>query len=135
MSAVDRFLHLELRIAQVLAATMLLTGCAWLLAPSLMFASVSTEAATPTAHALFASNGLFLAILGAALLHALRQRAALPVLLLWISIEKLAYAALLLWQVNEGGFSSRVVSMAAFDGIAALLLLDLRRRWLSSVSP
>lgn len=138
-------LTLERRVATGLALIMLVSGLAQLLWPERMLQpllaepppglallqSLLSQPLAPLTLAQAACSGLLLAILGGLLLQALLGRngpAALRLVLLWVVVEKLAWSALLLvgWQQQLYGNAS--LALAAFDGGAAALLWDLRRR-------
>lgn len=120
-------LSLECRAVAAIAAITMLTGAAEMAAGAPLLALIATSP-TPLDTHLFATVGMFMVLFGGATLHAQRRREALPVVLLWGSLQKLLAAVLVAWGVARGAFVPLALAVAAFDFASGLLYLDLRRR-------
>ncbi|WP_172170439.1 hypothetical protein [Paraburkholderia elongata] len=120
-------LTLERFGATLIALLTVLTGAAQIAAPAPLLRLIGVE---PTASAaqLFATVGMFMVLFGAALLHAQTRPQALPVLLLWIALQKIGASLMVAWGVSKGVFAPVALLVATFDFASGLLFFDLRRR-------
>lgn len=120
-------LSLERRATTLIAWVTVLTGAAQLVMPAALLPLLAV-APTPAAAQLFATVGMFMVLFGGALLHAQQAPAALPLVLLWVALQKLGAAVLVAWGVAGGVFAPLTLAVAAFDAASGVLFVDLRRR-------
>lgn len=120
-------LTIERRAVGAIAAITILTGAAQLALPAPLLRLLQVEPRTDAAH-LFATVGMFMIVMGGAVLHAQAKRGALPVVLFWAALQKLGASLLVALGVRRGVFAELALVVAAFDFASGLLFLDLRRR-------
>jgi len=120
-------LRVERSAVSAIAAVTAFTGAAQMAAGEPMLSLIAPTPPAVASH-LFATVGMFMLLFGGATLHAQRCREALPVVLLWSSVQKLLAAALVASGVVRGVFTPVVLAVAAFDFVSGLIYLDLRRR-------
>ncbi|ARA92943.1 patatin [Rhodothermaceae bacterium RA] len=110
------------RIVAVIAALTLLSGLGQLLMPGLVLRLIGAEA-TPTSLHLFAIVGMFMALFGGMVLHALVSARHHRIVLLWAALQKLgAFAAVTLGVANDL-FSPLAMAVAFFDLASGLLMI------------
>ncbi len=110
------------RIVAVIAALTLLSGLGQLLMPGLVLRLIGAEA-TPTSLHLFSIVGMFMALFGGMVLHALVSARHHRIVLLWAALQKLgAFAAVTLGVANDL-FSPLAMAVAFFDLASGLLLI------------
>jgi len=120
-------LVLQRRAVAAIATITVLTGAAQMVAGGPLLALIANVPSPLGAH-LFATVGMFMVLFGGATLHAQRRREALPVVLLWGSLQKFLAAALVSWGVLRGAFVPLALTVAAFDLASGLLYWILRRK-------
>jgi hypothetical protein len=121
------WLVVEGRAVSAIAGITIATGAAQIVAPG-VFLGVLGVASEPAAAQLFATVGMFMVILGGAVLHAQRQTQALPVVLFWGGLQKLGAALFMGWAASRHVFGPLAVGVAVFDFLSGLLYFDFRRR-------
>lgn len=110
------------RIVAVIAALTLASGLGQMLMPGLVLRIVGAEV-TPTSMHFFAIVGLFMALFGGMVLHALMSARHHHIVLLWAALQKLgAFAAVTLGVANDV-FSPLAMAVAFFDLISSLLMI------------
>ncbi|RMH62260.1 MAG: patatin [Bacteroidetes bacterium] len=110
------------RLVAVIAALTLLSGLGQLLMPGLVLRLIGAEA-TPTSLHLFAIVGMFMALFGGMVLHALVSARHHRIVLLWAALQKLgAFAAVTLGVANDL-FSPLAMAVAFFDLASGLLMI------------
>lgn len=125
--ATSQWLELERRLTTLIAWLTVATGAAQIIAPNVLLPFLDV-APTPASAQLFATVGMFMVILGGAVLHAQRYVSALPVVLLWGGLQKLGAALFVAWAVSKHVFAPLALGVAGFDFLSGLLYFDLRRR-------
>jgi hypothetical protein len=120
-------LRLERRVTGLIAGITILTGAIQLLWPGRLLPLLGVEVSAATAQ-LFGTVGVFMMLFGGAVLHAQARPEALPVVLLWAALQKIAASLLVGWGVLRGVFAPLALLVAGFDLASGLLFLDLRRR-------
>jgi hypothetical protein len=121
------WLELERRLTTLIAWLTVATGAAQIIAPNFLLPLLSVTP-DPASAQLFATVGMFMVILGGAVLHAQRQVAALPVVLLWGGLQKLGASLFVAWAVYRHVFGPLSLGVASFDFLSGLIYFDLRRR-------
>ncbi len=117
----DALLRLALLAVAVITV---FTGLCQLVMPGWMLAIVGGES-SPDADHFFATVGMFMTVTGAMFAHALWQRTGERVVALWIGVQKLAAAALVVWGIHKGLMGPIAYGIAAVDlatGILAWIL-------------
>ena len=118
----------RLLLAVVLIAVItVISGVVQIAAPGVVLALMSTEA-TPTACHFFALIGMFMALFGGALLHALLARAAQPVVVLWAGLQKCGAVLGVALGVIYAVFAPFALLVALFDLVSAVLVLKYWRQ-------
>jgi hypothetical protein len=119
----------ELKFTEWIAFITVFTGLAQLAAPSLLLPFIAPSAQR-TAWQLFATVGMFMALFGGMLVHALRsvQKYALHVVLPWSAAQKIGASVLVAWGVWQSVFLPIALLVAAFDLLSGIIFLDLHRR-------
>lgn len=118
----------ERKALLAIAVVTVATGGAQIVAPSAMLEPLRVED-SPATRQLFATVGMFMAIVGALLFGALRRPvdARRPVVF-WASVQKLGAAAAVALGVRRAVFSRLALLVASFDFASGLLALDYWRR-------
>jgi hypothetical protein len=123
-----------LRLALFLVgAVTVLTGVVQLVAPGPVLGLLSADSTATTRH-LFATVGMFMAVVGGLLVHALLVHALLsaapppPYLLLWAGAQKFGAFVLVGAGVARGLFGLSALVVAVFDLVTAVLCWLMRRR-------
>jgi hypothetical protein len=120
-------LRLERWLTGLIAGITILTGVIQLLWPGRLLPLLGVEVSAATAQ-LFGTVGVFMMLFGGAVLHAQARSEALPVVLLWAALQKIAASLLVGCGVLRGVFAPLALLVAGFDLASGLLFLDLRRR-------
>lgn len=121
-------------LVSFIASLTLATGLAQLLLPAQMLEQMGTRVSSPLERQQLSTIGLFMALFGTALLHALRRPHVLPVLLFWSALQKAGFALLLSVGLLRDIYAPAILPIVVFDLAAALIFLDFRRRCLSAGS-
>ncbi|MEV0485432.1 hypothetical protein AB0I69_33090 [Streptomyces sp. NPDC050508] len=117
-----------LRLTLVLvAAVTVLSGVVQLVAPGLILGLLSADSTTTTRH-LFATVGMFMAVVGGLLAHALVTAAPPPYLLQWAGAQKFCAFVLVGVGVARGLFGPSALLVAVFDLATAVLCWLMWRR-------
>jgi hypothetical protein len=118
----------------MIAWSTLLTGIAQILKPGLVMRVIGAKD-TSTGRHLFATVGMFMAVIGGQLLHTvLFERRASRVVLGWATAQKIGAAVAVAIGVSRGIFTPLALAVAGFDFLSGILLA-LRRGSEDSVSP
>jgi hypothetical protein len=108
------------RLVLVIAAITIVTGLAQILWARPMLELVGAHADATAGH-LFATVGMFMAIIGAAVWRAERVPSADASMLLWGTLQKALASALVAVGVARHVFADRALIVAAFDGLSAVV--------------
>lgn len=125
-------LVLERRIAFFIAVLTALSGVALIVAPPSLLALLTVSPPDAADRHLFAIVGMFMAVVGGLLGHALQRPLALPTLLPWSTLQKFLAAVFVAWGIWRGVLGPLGWPIAVIDFSTALLFLDLRRRLAST---
>jgi hypothetical protein len=119
----------ELKFTESIAFITILTGLAQLAAPALLLPLIAPTVGR-TGWQLFATVGMFMALFGGMLLHALHsaQKNALQVVLPWSAAQKIGASALVAWGVWHSVFFPIALLVASFDLLSGIIFIDLHRR-------
>ena len=109
-------------LVAVIAAITLITGCVQILYPAPILAVLSASQ-SPAALHIFGVVGMFMALFGGALLHALFGRRASPVVVLWAGLQKFGAVAGMGIGVLHGIFAPLALLVAMFDFVSGVLIL------------
>lgn len=104
----------------IIAAITVVSGLLQLVAPGFVLGLIGADTGASSQH-LFATVGMFMFITGAMFLQALVTRSTERAIPLWISVQKLAAAALVGWGIAKGLFGWTAGAVAAFDFITGVL--------------
>lgn len=121
-------LVLERRLALFIAVLTALSGIALIVVPPSLLALLTVAPPDAADRHLFAIVGMFMAVVGGLLGHALHRPLALPTLLPWSTLQKFLAAVFVAWGIWRGVLGPLGWPIAAIDFATALLFLDLRRR-------
>jgi hypothetical protein len=118
--------RLRLLIVAISVATVA-SGAFQVVAPGVVLRFIGVER-TSVSTQLFATIGMFMVVVGGALLHALLTRSREPVLVLWAAIQKFLAAAAVVIGVGRGVFSALALLVASFDFCSGVLVAWYWRR-------
>ncbi|SEI86290.1 hypothetical protein SAMN05192553_101586 [Cyclobacterium xiamenense] len=121
--------YIELLVVLIAFIT-LLSGLVQLIHPSFVLNFVGKAAATPESAHLFAIVGMFMALFGGMVLHAVYGSVSNTQIILWSSFQKFGAFVAVTVGVFKGLFSILALSVAIFDlfsGIVFLLYLRTLR--------
>lgn len=110
------------RIIAAIAAITLLSGLGQLLMPGFVLRIVGAEVGPTTQH-LFAIVGMFMALFGGIVLHALLSAQHHPIVLLWAALQKLGAFGAVTIGVSNDIFSPLAMEVAFFDLASGLLMV------------
>lgn len=110
-SSLDRGLRLVLILISI---STVLSGAAQVVAPGFVLHLLSA-AQTTVSTQLFATIGMFMVVVGGALVHALLARSWEPILVLWAGVQKLLASAAVVIGVARGVFAPIALGVASFD--------------------
>jgi hypothetical protein len=119
--------QLERKALRGVAVMTVASGAGQALAPSVVLDALGVEDSAATRQ-LFATIGMFMAVVGGLSLGALRRPAQARQILLWTSAQKLGAAGAVAIGVRRSVFSPVALLVASFDFASGLLTLDYRRR-------
>lgn len=118
----------------MIAWSTLLTGIAQMLKPGLVMRVIGARD-TATGRHLFATVGMFMAVIGGQLLHTiLFERQASRVVLGWATAQKFGASVAVAVGVSRGIFAPLALAVAGFDFLSGVLIA-LRRGGEESASP
>jgi predicted acylesterase/phospholipase RssA len=107
------------------------SGAAQMVVPGLELRMLHADASAAPAH-FFRIVGMFMVLFGGLLLHGLHEPRANPAAFLWSGLQKVGACAMVAIAVARGLLSPLALTVAAFDGLSALLVLgfhaSLRQR-------
>lgn len=106
----------------VIAAITLLSGCVQVLWPAPILGMLATPR-SPVALHLFGLVGMFMALFGGALLHALLAPRSSPIVVLWAGLQKLGAVAGVGIGVAHGIFAPPALAVTVFDLASGALIL------------
>lgn len=109
-------------IIVAIAGITLLSGIVQLFVPELILRILQVENTSASQH-FFATIGMFMAIIGGALLHTFYNHTASRVLIFWTSLQKFGASILVAMGVMKGIFSPLALLVAGFDFFSAILFL------------
>lgn len=129
MDTIDKYLSL---IVVLICVTTILSGLMQVVVPHLVLAMIGAEI-SPTSSHFFGIVGMFMALFGGLMLHAIYSARTSPEAILWCAIQKLgAFVAVTLAVIN-GIFGPLALGVALFDLLSGLLFLyylkQRRERW------
>jgi hypothetical protein len=110
-----------------IAAITLATGCIQILWPAPILVLLSAEQ-SPAALHFFGLVGMFMALFGGALLHALLLGGSSPVVVLWAGLQKFGAVAGVAIGVLHGIFAPLALVVTVFDFVSGVLILAYLRR-------
>ncbi|NBB74654.1 MAG: patatin [Bacteroidetes bacterium] len=110
------------RIIAAIAAITLFSGLGQLLMPGFVLRIVGAEVLPATQH-LFAIVGMFMALFGGMVLHALLSARHHRIVLLWAALQKLGAFGAVTLGVSNGIFSPLAMGVAFFDLASGLLMV------------
>lgn len=108
-------------LVAAIAAITLVTGCLQVLFPAPILAVLSAERSAAALH-FFGLVGMFMALFGGALLHALFARQPNPVVVLWAGLQKFGAVAGVGIGVLHGIFAPLALLVTVFDFVSGLLI-------------
>lgn len=108
-------------LVAAIAAITLLTGSVQILFPAPILTVLSAERSPASLH-FFGLVGMFMALFGGALLHALFARQPNPVVVLWAGLQKFGAVAGVGIGVLHGIFAPLALLVTVFDFISGLLI-------------
>jgi len=114
--------QLVYRLIVAIAAITLISGLGQLLMPGFVLRVVGAPVTPATQH-FFAIVGMFMALFGGMVLHALLSAWHHRVVLLWASFQKLGAFGAVTIGVSSGVFSPLAMGVAFFDLASGLLML------------
>lgn len=103
-----------------IAGTTVLTGFVQMLMPKALLRGLSAEN-TPTSRHFFGTIGMFMVIVGGALLHALCSHSNSRILVLWAALQKFGASAAVAIGVKRAIFSPLALLVAGFDFLSGML--------------
>ena len=98
-----------------IGALTVITGCVQILWPAPILALLSVQQPSPAALHFFGLVGMFMALFGGALLHALLGRRSSPVVVLWAGVQKFGAVAGVGIGVMHGSFAPLALFVTLFD--------------------
>jgi len=115
------------RALSAIAVITVASGVTQAVAPGAVLAPLKVEN-SPATRQLFATIGMFMAIVGGLLFDALRAPAPAGDVVLWTGAQKLGAAGAVALGVRRSVFSPRALLVASFDLASGMLALDYWRR-------
>jgi hypothetical protein len=120
------------RAGLAIAVITVATGAIQIVAPAFVLGTIGAEM-TPTTRHLFGTVGMFMALFGGALLHALQRPVERRIVVLWAALQKFGAVAAVGLGVARGLFSPLALGVAGFDLLSGLVIIWL---WIDlSASP
>ncbi|SDK98572.1 hypothetical protein SAMN05421823_10470 [Catalinimonas alkaloidigena] len=108
-------------IVRAIAWITLASGLTQVVAPSLVLQLIGAVT-TPTSAHFFSLVGMFMALFGGLVLHALRQPETARVPLFWASCQKAGAVLGVALGVYKGIFGALALGVAGFDALSALVM-------------
>ncbi len=121
-------------LVALIAAGTVLAGAAQLVAPRAVLALTGAARTDDSAY-FFAIVGMFMAIVGALVLHALFHSADHPIVVLWAAVQKLGASAAVGVGVLHERFAPLALAVAAFDLVSGILMLGYLTRLRGASEP
>jgi len=124
--------RLDVRLRQLLiliSAATVISGALQLVAPGVVLRMLDVERTTVSTQ-LFATIGMFMVVVGGALLQALLTRSHEPVLVFWAGVQKFLASGAVIIGVGRGAFSPLGLTVASFDFVSGILVIWYWRRGL-----
>lgn len=113
--------YLNLTVILISIATVL-SGLTQVVAPGFVLGVIGASV-TPTSAHFFAIIGMFMALFGGLMLHAVYSPTPNPVAITWSALQKLGAAVAVGIGIAHGIFSMLAAGVAAFDLFSGLLFL------------
>jgi hypothetical protein len=107
----------------IIAAATLVSGVVQMFDPGFVLGLVSARKTSVTEH-FFGIIGMFMAIFGGMLLHALRSPSRQTVAILWSALQKFGASAAVAIGVERHLFSALALGIASFDFISGILVIS-----------
>jgi hypothetical protein len=118
--------YLNLSVVIISVATVL-SGLAQVFAPAFVLGVIGAEV-TPTSAHFFAIIGMFMALFGGLVLHAVYSAVSNPVAITWAAFQKLGAAVAVGVGIATGIFSMLAAAVAVFDLLSGVLFLYYMNR-------
>lgn len=112
------------RAALAIAVLTIATGATQIVAPGFVLGAIGAETIPATKH-LFGTVGMFMALFGGALLHALQRPVERRIVVLWAGLQKFGAVAAVGLGVARGLFSPLALGVAGFDLLSGLVIVWL----------
>jgi hypothetical protein len=109
-------------LVAAIGAITVVTGCVQILWPAPILTLLSAEQ-SPAALHFFGLVGMFMALFGGALLHALFSRQPSPVVVLWAGLQKFGAVAGVGIGVMHGIFAPLALIVTVFDFVSGVLIM------------
>jgi hypothetical protein len=109
-------------VVTLIAGITIVSGLAQMVAPGMILRFISGET-TPTSLHFFGIIGMFMALFGGALMHALLSVSRQPIVVLWAGLQKFGAVAAVGLGVLKSIFSPLALFVAGFDLLSALLVI------------
>jgi len=109
-------------LLKAIAAVTVLSGLGQVFMPGFVLRLIGAEV-TPASSHFFGIVGMFMALFGGLLLHALFARKPGPIPVFWCGLQKLGATAAVSLGVARGVFSALALGVAAFDLLSGVLIL------------
>lgn len=120
------------RASLAIAVITIATGAIQIVAPGFVLGTIGAEKTPATQH-LFGTVGMFMALFGGALLHALQRPVERRIVVLWAALQKFGAVAAVALGVARGLFGSLALGVAGFDLLSGIVIVWL---WIDlSASP
>ena len=110
-------------IVWIIAAATLISGLVQIVAPGFVLDLVAGQR-TPTTQHFFGIIGMFMALFGAMLLHALRDPSRQTVAIFWSAVQKFGASAAVAIGVERHLFSLLALGIASFDFVSGILVIS-----------
>ena len=114
----------------IISVSTIISGLLQIVAPGFVLRFIGAQVSLPLAH-LFATIGLFMAIFGGMMIHALYSSAGNQAAILWSSFQKFGACLAVVAGILHGVFSIVAGTVAAFDLLSGILFIyyyNLRKR-------
>lgn len=125
---VSRLRHDPLRlVVGLIGGTTVVAGLVQAVAPGFMLDILGAESTATTRH-FFAIVGMFMAVVGGAVVHAVLADGDHPIVILWGGIQKIGAVVGVLAGVIGDVFSALALAVVVFDAVSAVISLWYWRR-------
>jgi|SRR5690606_2262748 hypothetical protein len=129
MNIIDKYLSL---LVVIICIVTIISGIMQIAAPHLVLTTMSAET-SPTSSYFFAIVGMFMALFGGLMLHAIYSARTSPEAILWCAFQKLGAFVAVTMAVMNGIFSPLALGVSFFDLFSGLLFLyylkQRREQW------